>query len=173
LQAAAELGPRNSLRPYTYVTVIGLLASTGVRIGEALRLQLKDVRLAATPPHLHLVEGKFRKSRLVPLHPTTVEKLTTYARERERLHYDALSGAFFVAESGRPLAYDACRETFATLLARTGIHRPARGGRPGMHGLRHTFTVERMVEWQRAGLPLKDLLPTLSVYLGHVQPAHP
>jgi integrase len=172
LQAAVELGPRNSLRPYTYATVIGLLASTGVRIGEALRLQLKDVRLAATPPHLQIVEGKFRKSRLVPLPPTTVAKLTTYTQERERLHYDAFSDAFFVAESGRPLAYEACRETFATLLARAGIHQPARGGRPGLQGLRPTFTVGRMVEWQRAGLPLKDLLPTLSVYLGHVQPAH-
>lgn len=172
LQAAAELGPRDSLRPSTYATVIGLLASTGIRIGEALRLQVTDVRLDAASPHLHIVEGKFRKSRLVPLHPTAVAKLTTYARERRRLHYAALSDAFFVAESGKPLGYETCRETFATLLARAGIQQPARGGRPGLHGLRHTFTVGRMVEWHRAGLPLKELLPTLSVYLGHVQPAH-
>ena len=138
-QAAGELGPRNSLRPYTYATVIGLLASTGVRIGEALRLQVSDVRLDTPLPHLHIGEGKFRKSRLVPLHPTTVAKLTTYTHERERLHYAAFSDAFFVTESGRPLAYEACRETFATLLARAGIHPPARGGRPGMHGLRHTL----------------------------------
>ncbi|NOT56913.1 MAG: tyrosine-type recombinase/integrase [Deltaproteobacteria bacterium] len=170
--AAATLGPRNSLRPYTYGTVIGLLASTGLRIGEALRLQVTDVRLDATPPHLHIVAGKFRKSRLVPLHPTTVEKLSAYAQERKRLHYDALSDAFFVSEAGKPLSYDACRDTFATLLVRAGIQPPVRGGRPGLHGLRHTFTVERMVEWQRVGLPLKELLPTLSVYLGHVQPAH-
>jgi integrase/recombinase XerD len=172
LQAAADLGPRDALRPYTYVTLIGLLASTGLRIGEALRLQVTEVRLDAAPPHLHIREGKFRKSRLVPLHPTTVEKLTVYVRERERQHYDALSDAFFVSEAGRPLGYETCRETFATLLARAGIQQPARGGRPGLHGLRHTFTVGRMVEWQRAGLPLKELLPTLSVYLGHVQPAH-
>jgi integrase/recombinase XerD len=172
LHAAAELGPRDSLRPSTYATIIGLLASTGIRIGEALRLQVTDVRLDTTSPHLHIVEGKFRKSRLVPVHPTAVAKLTTYVQERRRLHYDALSDAFFVAESGKPLGYEACRETFATLLTRAGIQPPARGGRPGLHGLRHTFTVGRMVEWQRAGLPLKELLPTLSVYLGHVQPAH-
>jgi integrase/recombinase XerD len=172
LQAAAALGPRNALRPYTYVTLIGLLASTGLRIGEALRLQVTDVRLDAATPHLHIVEGKFRKSRLVPLHPTTVQKLTSYVQERARQHYDALSEVFFVAELGKPLSYEACRETFATLLARAAIRQPSRGGRPGLHSLRHTFTVERMVEWQRAGLPLKELLPTLSVYLGHVQPAH-
>lgn len=158
LQAAAELGPQNSLRPYTYATLIGLLASTGVRIGEALRLQVEEVRLDGIPPYLYIVEGKFRKSRFVPLHPTTVEKLTAYVRERERQHYDARSEAFFVSESGEPLAYETCRETFAKLLCRAGI--------------RHTFTVRRMVEWQRAGLSLKEVLPTLSVYLGHVQPVH-
>ena len=172
LQAAAELGPRDSLRPCTYATLIGLLASTGVRIGEALRLQVKEVRLDSVPSYLHIVEGKFRKSRFVPLHPTTVEKLAAYTRERERQHYDALSDAFFVSESGGALAYPTCRATFAKLLCRVGIDQPARGGRPGLHSLRHTFTVRRMVEWQRAGLPLKDLLPTLSVYLGHVQPVH-
>ena len=172
LQAAATLGPCDSLRPYTYATSIGLLVSTGLRIGEALRLQVNDVRLDAAPPHLHIVEGKFRKSRFVPLHPTTAEKMTAYARERERQHYDALSDPFFVSGSGGLLAYPAGRATFATLLARAGIRQRASGGRPGIHGLRHTFTVGRMVEWQRTGLPLKDLLPTLSVYLGHVRPVH-
>jgi len=172
LEAAAALGPRDSLRPHTYSTLIGLLVSTGVRIGEALQLQVGAVRLEDSPPSLHIVEGKFRKSRFVPLHPTTVEKLTGYARERQRQHYDALSDAFFVSESGGPLAYETCRETFAKLLCRAGICQPPRGGRPGLHSLRHTFTVRRMVEWQRAGVSLKEVLPTLSVYLGHVQPAH-
>jgi integrase len=130
LQAAAELGPRDSLRSSTYAILIGLLASTGVRIGEALRLQVEDVRLDGAPPYLHIVAGKFRKSRLVPLHLTTVKKLTAYARERERQHYDALSDAFFVSESGGPLTYHTCRATFATLLCRAGICQPPRGGRP-------------------------------------------
>jgi len=146
--------------------------STGLRIGEALQLKVNAVRLESTPPHLHVVEGKFRKSRFVPLHPTTAAKLKAYAHERERQHYDALSDSFFVSESGEPLAYHTCRATFATLLTRAGIRPLARRGRPGLHGLRHTFTVARMVEWQRAGLPLKDLFPTLSVYLVHVRPVH-
>ena len=107
LQAAAALGPSDSLRPYTYATLIGLSVSTGVRIGEALQLKVDAVRLEEAPPYLHIVEGKFRKSRFVPLHPTTADKMGTYARERERQHYHALVDTFFVSESGGPLTYPA------------------------------------------------------------------
>jgi integrase/recombinase XerD len=172
MQEALRLGPKGSLRPQVYCTLIGLLASSGLRVGEALRLNVEDVRLDATTPHLHIVEGKFRKSRLVPLHATTVEQLAVYAKERKHLCYDALSDAFFVSEKGRHLTYDACWDTFGGLVRRAGIRKDAVPGRPGIHALRHSFTVGRMVEWYRAGMPVKDLLPNLSVYLGHVQPAH-
>src|SRR5262249_44455971 len=78
MQEALQLGPKRFLRPYAYCTLMGLLASSGRRVGEALRLNMKDVRLGAPPPHLHIVEGKFQKSRLVPLHATTAEKLAAY-----------------------------------------------------------------------------------------------
>jgi integrase/recombinase XerD len=172
MHEALQLGPAGSLRPHLYCTLIGLLASSGLRVGEALVLNIEDVRLDATTPHLHIVEGKFRKSRLVPLHATTADKLAAYARQRKRLCGDAFSDAFFVSESGRHLTYDACWETFRGLLRRAGIPKDAGSGRPGIHGLRHSFTVGRMVEWYRAAMPVKDLLPNLSVYLGHVQPAH-
>ena len=172
LNEASQLSPKDSLRPHTYRTLIGLLASSGLRVGEALRLKVVDVRLEAVPPHLHIMEGKFRKSRLVPLHSTTVEKMGAYSKQRKLLLYDGLSDAFFVSEKGGHLSYSACWETFAGLLRRTGIRRQSSGGRPGMHALRHSFTVGRMVEWHRTGMPVKDLLPNLSVYLGHVQPAH-
>lgn len=172
LSEASRLSPKDSLRPHTYCTLIGLLASSGLRVGEALQLKIQDVRLVAVPPHLHIVKSKFRKSRLVPLHATTVEKMDEYSNKRKLLLYDGLTDAFFVSEKGWYLTYDACWETFVGLLHRTGIHKQARGGRPGFHALRHSFTVGRMVEWHRAGMPVKDLLPHLSVYLGHVQPAH-
>lgn len=172
LSEASRLGPKGSLRPHTYGTLIGLFASSGLRVGEALRLKVEDVRLIAVPPHLYLIEGKFRKSRLVPLHSTTVEKMDAYLNKRKLLFYDGLSEAFFVSEKGGHLTYNACWETFAGLLQRTGIRKQSIGGRPGIHALRHSFTVGRMVEWYRAGMPVKDLLPNLSVYLGHVQPAH-
>jgi integrase/recombinase XerD len=98
--------------------------------------------------------------------------MAAYVSQRENLGYDGLSDAFFVAEQGGHLTYRACWETFAGLIRRTGICKQASGGRPGIHALRHSFTVGRMVEWHRAGLPVKELLPRLSVYLGHVQPAH-
>ena len=161
LAEASRLGPTNSLRPYTWTTLIGLLASSGLRIGEAIGLKMDDVRLAASQPHLCVVEGKFRKSRLVPLHPTCTEKMAAYVSQRENLGYDGLSDAFFVAEQGGHLTYRACWETFAGLIRRTGICKQTSGGRPGIHALRHSFTVGRMVEWHRAGLPVKELLPHL------------
>lgn len=172
LKAASQLGPKQTLRPHTYVTLIGLLASSGLRVGEALRLNIEQVRLEASPPHLHIIQTKFRKSRLVPLHPTTTEKMAFYASERKRLRYDALSDAFFVSEQGDHLNYRACRETFASLVRQAGIRQRPSGGPPGFHALRHTFAVSRMVEWYRAGMSVKALLPNLAVYLGHVQPSH-
>jgi integrase/recombinase XerD len=172
MQESLLLRPKGSLRAHVYCTLIGLLASSGLRVGEALQLNVEDVRLNATTPHLQIVEGKFRKSRLVPLHATAAEKLAAYAKERKRLRGDAASDAFFVSEKGGYITYDACWDTFGGLLRRAGIRKDAGSGRPGIHGLRHSFAVGRMVEWYRAGLLVKDLLPNLSVYLGHVQPAH-
>jgi integrase/recombinase XerD len=172
MQESLRLRPKDSLRPHVYCTLIGLLASSGLRVGEALQLNVNDVRLVSTTPHLQIVEGKFRKSRLVPLHATTAEKLAVYAKERKRLCGDALSDAFFMSEKGGYITYDACWDTFGGLLRRTGIRNDAGSRRLGVHALRHSFAVGRMVEWYRAGLPVKDLIPTLSVYLGHVQPAH-
>lgn len=172
MQEALRLGPEGSLRPHVYSTLIGLLVSSGLRVGEALRLNMEDVRLDVTTPHLHIVEGKFRKSRFVPLHATTAGKLAAYAKERKRLCCDSMSDAFFVSEKGGHLTYDACWDTFSGLLRGAGIRKDAGSRRPGIHALRHSFTVGRMVEWYRAGMAVKDLLPNLSVYLGHVQPAH-
>src|SRR5262249_21088796 len=70
--------PRGALRPYTLPPLIGLLASTGLRIGEAIRLQIGDVKLELDPPQLHILETKFHKSRLVPLHPSTAAQLRLY-----------------------------------------------------------------------------------------------
>jgi integrase len=172
LREALLLGPQGSIRPHVYFTLIGLLASSGLRVGEALQLKVEDVRLEVETPHLHIVEGKFRKSRLVPLHITTVEQLAAYSKERKRLFCDGLSDAFFMSEKGEHIQYDACWDTFSSLLRRTGIQEETGTGRPGIHALRHSFAIGRMVEWYRAGMTVKELLPNLSVYLGHVQPAH-
>jgi integrase/recombinase XerD len=172
MTAASLLGPSGSLRPQTYTTIIGLIAGTGLRVGEAIRLTVRHVRLDSDPAYLEVLQTKFRKSRLVALHPTTADKLRLYANERKRLNYDGLTDAFFVSEQGTFLHYQAVRRTFHTLLRTTGIPDDQRRGRPRIYGLRHTFAVMRMLDWYRAGLKVQDLLPTLSVYMGHIRPAH-
>jgi integrase/recombinase XerD len=173
LEAASHLRPKDSLRPHTYTTIIGLIASTGLRVGEAIRLTLNDLHLDADPPYLEVLQTKFRKSRLVPVHPSTADKLRLYLAARERLHYDGLTDAFFVSEQGTFLHYNAVWDTFAILTQIIGIRDDShREERPCIHSLRHTFAVRRMLDWYRSGLKVKDLLPSLSVYMGHVQPAH-
>jgi integrase/recombinase XerD len=172
IEAAALLGPKGSLRPHTYGTMIGLIVSTGLQVGEAIRLTVRDVLLEAKPAYLEVLRTKFRKSRLVPMHSTTADRLRASANERKRLHYDGLSDAFFVSEKGAHLHYDAVWDTFVMLTRRAGVQNDALSRRPSIHGLRHTFAVGRMLDWYRSGMNVRDLIPTLSVYMGHVEPAH-
>jgi integrase len=150
--------------------VLGLLASTGLRVGEALRLQIDQVKLALDPPQLHILETKFRKSRIVPLHPSTAEHLRHYQAQRARLHYDGLSEAFFVSERGQPLQHRALHDWFARLCQRVAIAPTAGGRAPCLTSFRHTFAVTRMQHWYQQGRDVQALLPHLSVYLGHVHP---
>lgn len=169
LATASLLGPEGSLRPHTFNTLIGLLASTGLRSGEAIRLTVTDVQLDLDTPRLLVRQTKFRKSRIVPIHPTTAEMLRRYSRERVRLGYDGQSDAFFVSEQRRPLHYSAVRRTFEALRRRLGIT-GSNGRTPKLHGLRHTFAVQRLLTWYREGADVRARLPNLSVYLGHVCP---
>jgi integrase/recombinase XerD len=170
LEATQTMRPRHSLRPLVWQTLIGLLASTGLRVGEALRLTIGDVLLETEPPHLRIVETKFRKSRLVPLHPTTADHLSSYARQRRALGYNTLSNVFFMAENGKALDQSCVWLSFRRLTRRIGL-RPREGGRhPSLHCLRHTFAVARLREWYRTGVEVQAMVPHLSVYLGHLRP---
>ncbi|HYN24655.1 MAG TPA: tyrosine-type recombinase/integrase [Pyrinomonadaceae bacterium] len=169
LAAASLLGPDGSLRPHTFSTLIGLLASTGLRSGEAIRLTVTDVQLDLAPPRLLVRLSKFRKSRIVPLHATTARMLRRYSKERARLGYDAQADAFFISEQRRPLHYSAVRRTFETLRRGLGIT-TSNGRTPKLHGLRHSFAVQRLLTWYREGADVKARLPNLSIYLGHVCP---
>jgi integrase/recombinase XerD len=172
MEVASLLRPEDSLRPNTYATMIGLLASTGLRIGEALRLTIQNVHLETDLSYLEILQTKFGKSRLVPLHATTADRLRLYVAERKRLYYDGLTDAFFVSEQGTYMHYRTVLRTFGTLIRDAGIPDDSSRGRPCMRGLRHTFAVRRLLDWYRSGMKVKELLPTLSVYMGHVQPAH-
>ena len=170
LAATMELGPRNSLRPHTYNALLGLLASTGLRVGEAIRLTVADVQLTATPPHLIIRETKFAKSRLVPLHATAAEHLRRYGVHRQRLGYNALSDAWLISEQGGPLLYSSLWIWFARFLRRLNICSAEGKRRPSLHSFRHGFAVERLKAWQEAGANVQALVPHLAVYLGHVSP---
>lgn len=166
--AARSLGPRGSLRPHTYTTLIGLLVTCGLRASEALRLRVSEVELESNPPLLRVLETKFKKSRVVPVHPTTAVALRSYAGQRRRFT-DGRCDYFFVSRRGGLVTYEAAKQTFRRLVRRLGMRGPVGRG-ANLHGLRHTFVVRRMIAWYREGLDVHGRLPELSVYLGHVRP---
>ncbi|MCU0621742.1 MAG: tyrosine-type recombinase/integrase [Gemmatimonadales bacterium] len=156
------------LRVATYRTLIGLLAVTGLRTGEAIRLDRTDVDLRRG--RLLIRHTKFGKTRQVPLHATTVAALARYARLRDRLAPRRRMPSFFVSTVGRRLIYQNVHETFLRLVYAAGIA-DRRPRRPRIHDLRHTFAVHSVVGWHRAGLDVERQLPVLATYLGHVSVA--
>jgi integrase len=171
ISAAARQGSRVPFRATVYSTLLGLLASTGLRINEAIRLRMIDVRIASDHPNLQIIETKFQKSRIVPLHPTVAVALHSYLEQRRSRASDGWCDRIFVNRYGHPLEVQTVGRWFVKLTRCLGII-PATPveRRPCLTSFRHTFAVRRMREWHKAGLNVQALLPTLSVYLGHVTP---
>jgi integrase len=162
---------RPPLRAATLETVIGLLVVTGMRSGEAVRLDRGDVDLDAG--RLRIIATKFGKSRELALHPTTVEALAGYGRLRDRRWPRAATVGFFVSGTGRRLSHRSLNQTFAELVRRAGLEPPpeSRARRPRPHDARHSFAVATLLRWHRTGQDVQALLPVLSAQLGHVDPA--
>jgi integrase len=161
LVAAAELGPRGSFRPKTYVMLFGLIAATGLRISETLALQLEHV----TGPGLVIVNTKFRKSRLVPLHDTTRCALDRYLAARAKHAGPATS--VFLSQRGTRLGYGTVIGTFLGLVRGLGIHPgPGKPG-PRIHDLRHTFAVHSLEQCAGNRRAVDRHMLALSTYLGH------
>lgn len=148
-------------------TLIGLLAATGMRVGEAIRLERPDVVWAEGVVVVR--DSKFGKSRLVPLHPTTMTALADYAEQRDRLLPHPDSGTFFVSTVGVALWYTDVGRTFRKLLAATGVGARA-PRRPRIHDVRHSFAVKTLIEWYRDGHDVQTRLPRLATFLGHRDP---
>lgn len=168
LAACASL--RFPLRVATYRTLIGLLAVSGLRVGEAIRLERDD--LDAEHGLLHVRDSKFGKSRQLPLHETTVRALQRYLRRRPRLHPRprVQTEALFVSLAGTRLRYCNVHATFRQLRGRAGLKPRSRSCRPRLHDLRHTFAVRAVLDAYRAETDVQARLPLLSTYLGHVDP---
>lgn len=159
---------RDPFRSHTYRTLIGLLASTGMRVGEAIDLDRTD--LDPKEGILTVRDGKFGKSREVPLHPSTLDALQEYVRERNRRFSRPKSPAFFLSLAGTRLIYSNVHPTFLRLVKWAGLaERKPR--RPRIHDLRHSFAVHTLADAYRAGLDVEGRVPVLSTYLGHVSPA--
>jgi len=165
LQAASRLSPQGGLRPLTYVTLFDLLASTGLRISEALALTSNSVDLKNSI--LCIRQTKFRKDRLVPVHPSTVRKLRQYLRKTEKYRTGNLTGAFFLDENTKPLNYRGVLYRFIQLRKELGWKILPTGRPPRLHDIRHTFAVRRLLEWYRDGHCIDEHILYLSVYLGH------
>jgi integrase len=166
MRAAGGLAP--AMRAATWRTLIGLLAVTGMRQGEACRLGRDDVDLETGT--LVILGSKFGKSRQVFLHPTAVTALRAYDKARNRAFPEPDAGTFLVNSRGRPLDGPNLPKTFATLVTAAGVQAPPGQRAPRLHDLRHAFTVATMLDWYRDGGNIQTRLPLLSTWLGHVDP---
>jgi site-specific recombinase XerD len=158
-----------ALQRHTYRTLIGLLSVTGMRIGEAIGLARDDVHAARGV--LRVVNSKFGKSREIPLHPSVIEALRRYAEQRDRLCPTPSCDSFFVSTRGTRLRYSVVATTFRKLTQRAGLHPRSQRCRPRIHCLRHSFAVRALAEGYATGADVQALLPLLSTWLGHVDPA--
>jgi integrase len=165
MASARSLAP--PLKAATYETLIGLLACTGLRFGEAAGLDRGDVSIAGAS--LLVRFAKNGRSRHVPVHPTTAAALSAYAARRDRLCPHPTSPSFFVGTRGGRVAPSSADGVFAELRHLNGLDR-SRGRLPRLHDLRHSFVVRTMLVWYRDGVDVQARLPALSTYLGHVDP---
>jgi integrase/recombinase XerD len=160
---------RTPLRRATIGTLIGLMAVTGMRGGEAVALDDEDFDPGRG---LLLVRhAKFGKQRLLPLHPTTAGAIQDYRELRDRAFPRPRSQALLVSCAGTRLLYYNVGQIFAKLTRRAGLASRSGGSRPRPHDLRHSFAVTTLLDFYRDGGDVTARLPLLSAYLGHVEPA--
>lgn len=171
-QAALNRPSIVSLQPWTYYCVFGLLAVTGMRVSEVLNLRCEHIDWAAGILTVH--ETKFGKTRLVPLHSSTVAVLADYGRRRRK--YLAKYGYppvsyFFVSRWGRRVHAASLDKMFWELSLQIGLRGQYGGHGPRMHDLRHRFAVETLLRWYRDGCDVDRRMYVLSTYLGHTEPS--
>lgn len=172
LAAARRLGPAPGLRGIVFETLFGLLASTGLRIGEALALRNRDVDLKAGMLSIHL--AKFGKSRQIPIHPSTLDALRRYRWMRDLCAAQSEpDGAFFIGTRGRrcgmPLGDRQVHRVFGELRKNLDWHNRGTHQTTRIHDLRHTFIVRRIVQWQAQGVDIDQAMLSLSTYVGHAK----
>jgi integrase len=157
------------LRSATYQTLIGLLATTGLRVGEALRLNGDDLDRAEGL--LRIRESKFGKSRLVPLHASTLDALERYDHTRQRLLPEPATESLFVSLRGTRVIYETVWPAHRMLCERAGVGAGSTVT-PRIHDHRHAFAVKTLLGWYQDGLDVPSRIGWLSTYLGHREPRY-
>lgn len=165
LEAAGMLKPE--LRAETFRTLIGLMAATGIRTGEAIGLDIASLDQDA---HTLTVTGKYGKIRMLPLHHSVVDALTRYLQQRDQLLPAATSPALLISTKGARLRPSNVHPTFRGLTQQAGLRPASSSCRPRPHDLRHTFAVSTMLDAYRSGGDPAVVLPILSTWMGHTEP---
>jgi integrase len=168
LMAAASRLP-SQRTALTYRTMIGLLAATGMRVGEAIALDVSDLHWEHRT--LLIRQGKFGKDRLIPLHASAFAALGEYVRERRSGYPVTGTPALFLSPTGKRVCHCNLSGAFHQLTKDAGITPRSRLCRPRIHDLRHSFAIRTLLDWYRAGVDVQARLPLLSTYMGHVNPA--
>jgi integrase len=171
---AATSTLRTPLRQATFATLVGLLAVTGLRVGEAIALDRGDLNLPDQNNATGLLlvrHGKFGKTRELALHPSTVQALHDYQRIRDRLAPPTGTAAVFVSTVGTRLLYCNIHHAFHRLVRQAGLTPRSASCRPRIHDLRHSFAVHAMLDAYTHGQDGQARLSLLSTWLGHVHPA--
>ncbi len=164
--AAQRLRGSSDLRACTYSSLLGLLAVTGMRSSEPLRLDRDDVDLASGV--LTVRRSKFGKSRCLPVHESTCQALADYAAQRDRLCPHPVDPAFFLSERGTRITQNTLQRTFVQLSQQVGLRDRSDSRGPRLHDLRHRFAIGTLLRWYREGLDVEQQTPRLATYLGHV-----
>lgn len=168
VMSQARCSIKSPQRAATYETLIGLLAASGLRIGEAIKLDRSDIDWDQGV--LLIRESKFGKSRLVPLHTSSMQALNDYAHLRDGLQPRTTEPSFFVSLARKRLLYAVVSQTFRRLVDDAGVGAGAPSA-PRLHDLRHSFAVRTLLGWYRAEEGVQAKIPSLSTYLGHREPA--
>ena len=161
MEAASRLAPTWPLRPHVFTTLFGLLAASGMRVSEALALRLGDI----TVDGLVIRKTKFNKTRLVPLHPTTVSALDRYLELRRCR--TTVSDYVFISPKGDRLSPSTVSKCFLRLARQTGLRSGPGTSGPRLHDLRHTFAVRALESCSQGESPVGWRMRALSTYLGH------
>lgn len=165
LQCAQKLKPHDSIRPHCFYTLIGLLYVTGLRISEALALDLEHVDI--DKGLLFVQKGKFAKQRYIAIAPSTGQILRHYLEERTTYNPSHQNAPFFIAPTGKRLNYNRAYSTFRRMIRACNIHRNLKK-LPRLHDLRHSFACQCLISWYKQGDDVNAYLPILAAAMGHV-----